>query len=141
KFELGLFDHPTPPANVVTAVGTPESRRVSLQAARESITLLKNEGNLLPLRKNMRVLVTGPTADTLVSLNNGWTYTWQGNRPAIYPTDRPTLRQALQQRAGEQNFTYVPGADFDKELDLAAARAAAANTEVIVLAPGESSYT
>src|SRR5205085_10010769 len=132
KFELGLFDHPTPPANVVTAVGTPESRRVSLQAARESITLLKNEGNLLPLRKNMRVLVTGPTADTLVSLNNGWSYTWQGNRPALYPKDCPTLKQAVEAKLGAGHLVYVLGTDLDKALDIDRAVAAAREVDAII---------
>lgn len=96
KFQLGLFDHPVSPASSHQGVGAPESRLVSLQAARESITLLKNENNLLPLRKNMRVLIAGPTADSLVSLNNGWSYTWQGDRPGLYPKNCPTLKQAIE---------------------------------------------
>ncbi len=141
KYRLGLFERPSTDEKLHARIGTGAARQVSLQAAREAITLLKNNGNVLPLHTGTRVLLTGPTADTLISLNNGWTYTWQGNRVATYPKDRPTLRQALQQRAGEQNFSYVPGVDFDKELDIAAARTAAENADVIVLALGESSYT
>jgi len=141
KFQLGLFERSVPDASWTARIGTAESRQVSLQAARESITLLKNDGDVLPLKSGTRVLLTGPTADTLVSLNNGWTYSWQGDRPALYPKDRPTVRQALEKRAGAQQFAYVPGADFDKELDLSAARAAAAQADVIILALGEPSYT
>jgi beta-glucosidase len=140
KFELGLFDHPMPPANAVTALGTPESRRVSLQAARESITLLKNDRNVLPLRKNMRVLITGPTADTLVSLNNGWSYTWQGDRPALYPKDCPTFRQAVEAQVGANHLVYIPGTSLDKALDIDRAVAAARNVDAIILALGEASY-
>ena len=140
KFELGLFDHAVSSANAVATLGTPESRRVSLQAARESITLLKNEGNLLPLRKKMRVLVTGPTADTLVSLNNGWSYTWQGNRPALYPKDCPTLKQAVEAKLGAGHLVYVLGTDLDKALDIDRAVAAAREVDAIILALGEASY-
>ncbi|HEX8888907.1 MAG TPA: glycoside hydrolase family 3 protein, partial [Pyrinomonadaceae bacterium] len=78
KFELGLFDNPMPNPALKSNFGTNASRSLSLDAARESMTLLKNNNNILPLSKNKKVLVTGPTAHTLVSLNNGWTYVWQG---------------------------------------------------------------
>jgi beta-glucosidase len=141
KFQLGLFHETAPGDADIHRVGTPESREVALQAARESIVLLKNDRSVLPLRTGVRVLLTGPTADTMVSLSNGWTYTWQGDRASLYPKDRPTLRGALQARLGEQNLSYVPGVDFEKEIDLAAARNAAANADVIVVAAGEPSYT
>jgi beta-glucosidase len=140
KYQLGLFRNALPDDAAIRRVGTPESHVVALQAARESIILLKNNKGVLPLRPGTRVLLTGPTADTMVSLSNGWTYTWQGDRPDLYPKDRLTLRQALQARAG-QNFSYVPGANFEKEIDVDAAEAAAANADVIVVAAGEQSYT
>lgn len=141
KLELGLFQRSTPDASWIARIGTPESRQVSLQAAREAITLLKNDGNLLPLKAGARVLLTGPAADSLISLNNGWTYTWQGDRAAMYPKDRPTLRAALRQRVGEANLNYVAGVDFDKEINIAAATQAAAQSDMVVLALGEPSYT
>src|SRR2546427_8313889 len=104
KFDLGLFESPTLSAPM-TAFGTSESRQVSLQAARESMTLLKNENSLLPLAKNRKVLVTGPTANSLISLNNGWTYVWQGDNAGLYPKDRPTILQAMQAQIGK-NITY-----------------------------------
>ena len=78
--ELGLFDDPLRGIDSKTVIGSPESRQVSLEAARESITLLKNENHMLPLAKTAHVLVTGPDADSLIPLNNGWSYTWQGDR-------------------------------------------------------------
>jgi beta-glucosidase len=108
-----------------------------LQAARASITLLKNSGNLLPLAKGAKLLVTGPTADSLVSLNNGWSYTWQGTRSELYPKDRLTIRGAIEARAGKQNVRYVPGSTLDKEVNIAEAAEAARNADVVILCLGE----
>src|SRR5262249_12215207 len=119
--------------------GTGESRQVALQAARESMTLLKNENNLLPLAKDRKVLVTGPTANSLISLNNGWTYVWQGNNADLYPKDRPTILQAIQAKVGT-NVTYVPGVALDKEIDIEAAVRAARDADIAVVCVGEGSY-
>src|SRR5512145_3128216 len=78
KFELGLFEKPMADPALKSRIGSAEAMQASLQAARESMTLLKNENNLLPLSKTKKVLVTGPTADSLISLNNGWSFVWQG---------------------------------------------------------------
>ncbi len=80
KFELGLFEEPVPDPALKSKIGLPESRQAALEAARESMTLLKNNDNFLPLAKNTKVLVTGPTADSMLSLNNGWTYVLAGFR-------------------------------------------------------------
>jgi len=85
KYQLGLFDDPLRGIDSKTIIGSPESRQVSLEAARESITLLKNENHTLPLAKTAHVLVTGPDADSLDSTDNGWSYTWQGDRRACIP--------------------------------------------------------
>jgi beta-glucosidase len=156
KFELGLFDKPMPDPALKSKIGLPESRQASLQAARESMTLLKNANNLLPLSKNRKVLVTGPTADSLISLNNGWTYVWQGSEPSLYPKDRPTIRGAIETKTGAANVTYVPGTriarppgspsnstptDVESEVDISAAVRAAGDADVVVLCLGEGSYT
>ena len=138
KFDLGLFESPTLSAPM-TAFGTSESRQVSLQAARESMTLLKNENSLLPLAKDRKVLVTGPTANSLISLNNGWTYVWQGDKAELYPKDRPTILQAIQAKLGK-NITYIPGTTLDKEIDVQAAVRAARESDVAVVCLGEGSY-
>jgi beta-glucosidase len=154
KFELGLFDKPMPDASLKAKFGLPEYRDVSLQAARESITLLKNTGNILPLAKTAKVLVTGPTADSLVSMNNGWTYVWQGSEEGLYPKDRNTIRKAIEAKLGAANVTFVQGTritrgpgpsnstptDQEEEVDIAAAVRAAQNVDVVVLALGEGSY-
>jgi beta-glucosidase len=155
KFELGLFENPMPNPALKSNLGTNQSRDVSLQAARESMTLLKNENGLLPLNRNRKVLVTGPTAHSLISLNNGWTYVWQGSEESLYPKDRPTILQAIEGKVGK-NVTYVPGTriiraagspsnntptDVNEEVDIAAAVRAARDADVVVLCLGEGSYT
>src|SRR5215218_1206560 len=154
KFELGLFEKPGPNAALKSKFASPESRQVSLQAAQESLTLLKNANNLLPLAKTAKVLVTGPTADSLISLNNGWTYVWQGSEESLYPKDRHTIRKAIEAKLGADNVTFVQGTkitraagpsnstptDQEEEVDIAAAVRAAQNVDVIVLALGEGSY-
>jgi beta-glucosidase len=139
KARLGLFDDPLRGIEAGTAVGSAQSRRLALRAARESIVLLKNERRLLPLAREARVLVTGPACDSLPALNNGWTITWQGDRPAEYPADRPTVRRAIETRLGAR-ATYAPGVDFAKTVDVPAAVAAARESDVVVACLGESSY-
>jgi beta-glucosidase len=154
KFELGLFENPMPDPALKGNLGTNASRGVSLQAARESMTLLKNEGGLLPLPKNRKVLVTGPTAHSIISLNNGWTYVWQGSEESLYPKDRPTILQAVEGKIGK-NVVYEPGTkitrpqgspagstptDQDVEVDIPAAVRAAREADVVVLCLGEGSY-
>jgi len=156
KYELGLFDKPVPDPALKSKIGLPASRQASLQAARESMTLLKNINNLLPLSKDRKVLVTGPTADSLISLNNGWSYVWQGSEESLYPKNRPTIRRAIEAKAGAANVTYVPGTkitrppgspsnstptDVEAEVDIPAAVRAAGDADVVVLCLGEGSYT
>jgi beta-glucosidase len=140
KFELGLFEQPMPDAALVSKIGTDESRQVALQAARESMTLLKNTKNLLPLSKDRKVLVTGPTANSLLSLNSGWTYVWQGNNADLYPRDRPTILQAIEAKIGK-NMTFVPGTTLDQEINIDEAVRAARKADVAVVCLGEGAYT
>ncbi len=156
KYDLGLFENPMPDDSLKASFGSNDSRKVSLEAARETMTLLKNDNNILPLAKNRKVLVTGPTADSLISLNNGWTYVWQGSEESLYPKDRPTIRQAIEDKVGKGNITYVPGTkimrrpgspgnstptDINQEVDIAAAVTAAKDVDVVILCLGEGSYT
>jgi beta-glucosidase len=155
KFELGLFEGAMPDPSLKSSVGRNASRDVAIQAARESLTLLKNDGNLLPLSRSRKVLVTGPTANSLIPLNNGWTYVWQGSEESLYPKDRPTILQALEAKLGK-NLSYEPGTrlvrppgspsnstptDINEEVDIAAAVRATRDVDVVVLCLGEGSYT
>ena len=156
KFELGLFENAMPDASLRSNHGRAEYADVALDAARESIVLLKNEKNILPLSKTAEVLVTGPTADSMISLNNGWTYVWQGSEPSLYPTNKPTIQKAIEAKVGRSNLKYVPGTrlvrranspsnsnptDIDEVVDIDAAVDAARDSDVVVLCLGEGSYT
>ena len=141
KARVGLFADPVRGISEgAQSVGTPASRDIALRAARESLILLKNANGVLPLSRSARVVITGPTADSLVSLNNGWTITWQGDRAELYPRDRATIRRAIERRVGAANATYVPGAEFDKLLDVNAVVSAARAADAVVLCLGEKSY-
>ncbi len=157
KYQLGLFENPMPNPAVKNNFGKTEYVQASLDAARESLVLLKNEKNLLPLAKDKKVLVTGPTADSLISLNNGWTGVWQGSDLSLYPKDKLTVQQAIKAKLGDQNFQFVQGTAltlppntvsvattptmFDKEVDIERAVAEAGKSDVVVLCLGEGSYT
>lgn len=156
KFQLGLFEKPMPDPAVKANFGKAEYVDASLQAARESIVLLKNDNAGLPLSKDKKVLVTGPTSDSLISLNNGWTWVWQGSEESLYPKDKKTIRQAIEAKVGSKNFEFVQGTriarapnspstttptDVDVEVDVKKAVDAAKNSDVVVLCLGEGSYT
>ncbi len=156
KFQLGLFENPMPNPSVKNNFGKPEYAEVSLEAARETMTLLKNDGNMLPLSKNKQVLVTGPTADSLISLNNGWTWVWQGSEQSLYPTDKMTIQQAIEAKIGKKNFDFVQGTRLtrppnspanttptmtDEEVNVKKAVEKAKESDVVVLCLGEGSYT
>jgi beta-glucosidase len=140
KFELGLFDDSLRGVDSQTVEGSPQSRALSLEAARESITLLRNVGHTLPLSKTAHILVTGPDANSLIPLNNGWTYTWQGDREDAYPNDRATILKAIQQKIGADHVDYVPGTTLDKEIDIAKAAEAASKADAVVVCIGEWAY-
>lgn len=89
----------------------------------------------------MKVLVTGPTANTMRSLDGGWSYTWQGEQSDVFAAHKNTILKAIQQKIGKGNVSYEPGAAFDSLLNVNAAVNAAKNADVIVLCLGELSYT
>lgn len=156
KYQLGLFENAMPNSSLKSNFGRPEYAQVSLQAARETMTLLKNDGSILPLAKNKKILVTGPTADSLISLNNGWTWVWQGSEPSLYPTNKMTVQQAIEAKIGKKNFEFVQGTriirppnssangtptNIDEEVNVKAAIDEAKDSDIVVLCLGEGSYT
>ncbi|NIT73629.1 beta-glucosidase, partial [candidate division KSB1 bacterium] len=140
KFKLGLFDDPYPNKKLKNKFANDEFRAVCLQAARESITLLKNEDRILPIAKGKRILVTGPTATRLSVLNGGWTITWQGNDERLYPKDKLNILQALEEKFGKENVTHLEGTTVEEEVDIAAAVSAARTADVAIVCLGEEAY-
>ncbi len=140
KFQLGLFENPYPNKKLKEKFGSEEFRQASLQAARESMTLLKNDGDLLPLSKSSKILVTGPTSNLLSVLNGGWTFTWQGDEEGLYPQEKLTILEAVQEKIGSENVVFKEGCTYDEEVDLQAAVDAAKNVDAVILALGEMPY-
>lgn len=156
KFELGLFKNSMPKAELKANFGKAEYQKYALESARESLVLLKNDKNILPLSKDKKILVTGPTADSLISLNNGWTYVWQGSEESLYPKDKATIQQAIAKKLGSKNFKFVEGTkltrpkgtpanttptSLDVEVNVEKAVAEAKKSDVVILCLGEGSYT
>jgi len=142
KFELGLFEHPYPRNDRFDRIGTEESRLKALEAARESIVLLKNDGDVLPAASPARIVLAGPSADNKPNLSGGWTIAWQGAEPDRYPESMHTIYTALQQEYPEATITKLDSMPYDassnqqrsfmRTLDQA---------DMIVYAGGEEPYT
>jgi len=142
KFKLGLFDNPYPEKEALQNFGNASYQTLALEAARESITLLKNMANILPLNKNTKVLLAGPVAQSISALNGCWSYTWQGKDEQWYPTDSKTIYDAFVDKIGKANVitTTAKGFDSKENYDTAALKQQAANADVIVLCLGENAY-
>ena len=140
KYIVGLFDRPYPDVSLASSFATPSSAEFNRTVAREAITLLKNDGGLLPLKKSSKVLITGPTANLLNVLNSGWTITWQGNEESLYPKEKPTILKAIRAVVGDKNTAYVPGTSFDAPIDIPAAVAAAGTSDIVIVCLGERAY-
>ena len=148
KFRLGLFDQPDTRLEDYPEFGGEAHAKLSYEAAVESQVLLKNNG-ILPLRKDLKILVTGPNANSMRTLNGGWSYTWQGDGASIpHFTDRfNTIYEALVEKF--DNVSYVPGVEyhlngtdwqFDEATGIREAVAAARKSEVIIACVGENTY-
>lgn len=140
KMQLGLFENPFPNIELAKHFACKEFTDANLEAARESIVLTKNENNILPLSKNLKVLVTGPTANMLSVLNGGWTITWQGNEETLYPQEKNTVLEAIQNKIGKDNVTYIEGTSFDKDINTKLAVAETKNADAVILCLGEPTY-
>lgn len=151
KFELGLFERPnTLPADY-PLYGCEEHRQASYEAAAEAITLLKNDGGLLPLdpAAGRRILVCGPNAESRRALCGGWTVTWQGHGIERHPELCKTLGEAFAERFGAHRVEVIPGVSYrphESRYDTEhrdrfdEAVAAARRADVVVLCLGENSY-
>ncbi len=148
KLRLGLFDRPSWSRSEYPDFGSAEHETVAKAAADESITLLKNEDNILPLKKGARLLVTGPNGNSMRTLNGGWSYSWQGEKVEEFAQQYNTIFEALQKKFGEANVKYEPGVTYkmdgqyfeENPPEIHKAVAAATGVDYIVLCVGENSY-
>ena len=152
KYRLGLFDEPNTGGKGFEKFGSDEFAKASLQAAEESMVLLKNEGNLLPLstlHSPLKILLTGPNANQMRCLHGGWSYTWQGSRAEDLSEKYNTIYEALCNKYGKENVILEQGVTYNEngayyeenEPQIEKAVSAAAQADVIIAAIGENSYT
>ena len=136
KVDLGLFDNATAvPEDAESRFGREAHRQVAYQAATEAITLLKNEGQILPLTSDKKVLVVGPAANSLAYLNGPWSRTWQGTDAKIEEEPVPAIFSAIQSRSKQSE--YALGCTSDSLIDASNAILAARFSDAIVLCIGE----
>lgn len=149
KLRLGLFETPvTNPADY-PLFGSKEHAQKALELAVQSEILLKNENGVLPISAGKRILVTGPNANSMRSLNGGWSYTWQGTDEPQYHEVYNTIYQSLCNEYGATNVILEQGMDYvgdygqweaEQNIRIERAVAAARNADVIVACIGENSY-
>lgn len=148
KTALGLFETPVTHYQDYPEFGSENFAQSAYQTAVESITLLKNENNLLPLKKGMKALVTGPNANSMRTLNGAWTYSWQGEKVEMFAEQYNTILEAVQEKAGKQNVSYIPGVSYKMDGEyyeeyadrFNEAVTAARRADVVIVCLGENSY-
>jgi beta-glucosidase len=149
KYRLGLFEKPNTGGKGYEKFGSEEFAKASLKAAEESEVLLKNEGNILPLAKGKKILLTGPNANQMRCLHGGWSYTWQGSRAEDLSEKYNTIYEALCNKYGKENIILEQGVTYNEngayydenEPQIQKAVDAAAKADVIIACIGENSYT
>ncbi|GMF56118.1 unnamed protein product [Phytophthora fragariaefolia] len=144
KLQLGLYDNPVPGEQYVSMVGNDKDKETALEMARESIVLLKNEDDVLPLPKNASVFLTGHSADNVGYQCGGWTYIWQGYSGNEMFEHGVSVRKGLENVVGNDSFTYFNGLLANgsiSDADLAKAVELAGQHEYTIAAIGESQYT
>ena len=149
KIELGLFDNPVTNYNDYNDFGSEKHHQLAYKAASESITLLKNNEDILPIKGNPRILVTGPNGNNMRTLNGAWTYSWQGDQTDDFASEYNTIYEAVRNTYGSNNVKYVPGVSYRKEgsyydmdeIDIRKAVQEARRSDYIFLCLGENSYT
>ena len=149
KYRLNLFDEPNTGGKGYEKFGSQEFAQKALQAAEESIVLLKNEGSFLPLTKGKRLLLTGPNANQMRCLLGGWSYTWQGSKAEDLSEPYNTIYEALCNKYGKENIVLEQGVTYNErgkyyeenKPQIEKAVSAAADCDVIIACIGENSYT
>ena len=149
KYRLGLFENPTQKLKNYPKFGGEEFAKIALDGATESMVLLKNEGNILPLQQGKKILLTGPNANQMRCLDGGWSYTWQGHRADEFAGKYNTIYEAFCNEYGKENIILNQGVTYNEkgkyweenEPNIDAAVAAAKDADVIVACIGENSYT
>lgn len=157
KYELNLFEKPLSNPADYPDFGSEKHEQLAYDAAADGITLLQNNKNILPLKKGQKILVTGPNANSMRTLNGAWTYSWQGEKADFFAQKYNTIYEAVRNKFGSKNVRYIPGVsypineDYDKEPkyeyydqnkdQFEQAIRAARSADVVLLCVGENTYT
>ena len=149
KYRLDLFKNPTQKLKNYPKFGGEEFAKLALEGATESMVLLKNESNILPLQHGKKILLTGPNANQMRCLDGGWSYTWQGHRADEFAGKYNTIYEAFCNEYGKENVILNQGVTYNEkgkyweenEPQIQGAVAAAKDADVIVACIGENSYT
>ncbi len=149
KIKLGLFENPVTNITNYPNYGSEKFAKLAYNAAADAITLLKNNDNILPLKKNIKVLVTGPNANSMRTLNGGWSYSWQGDKVERFAGRYNTIFEAIQHKIGAGNVNFIPGVSYietgryfeEEENQFQQALNAAKKADIVILCLGENTYT
>ena len=149
KYRLDLFKNPTQKLKNYPKFGGEEFAKLALEGATESMVLLKNERNILPLQHGKKILLTGPNANQMRCLDGGWSYTWQGHRTDEFAGKYNTIYEAFCNEYGKDNVILNQGVTYNEkgkyweenEPHILEAVATAKDADVIVACIGENSYT
>lgn len=148
KYRLGLFENPNTFKKDYPEFASAKHENIALKSAEESIVLLKNRNDILPLKKGMKILVTGPNANSMRCLNGGWSYSWQGHLTDRFASKYNTIYEAVCDKFGKENIvleqgvTYLPEGAYYQENDpkIDKAVAAAGDADIVLACIGENSY-
>ena len=149
KYRLDLFKNPTQKLKNYPKFGGEEFAKLALEGATESMVLLKNEGNILPLQHGKKILLTGPNTNQMRCLDGGWSYTWQGHRADEFAGKYNTIYEAFCNEYGKENVILNQGVTYNEkgkyweenEPQIQGAVDAAKDADIIVACIGENSYT
>ena len=149
KLELDLFNNPVTNYEEYGDFGSKKHHELAYKSASESITLLKNNDDILPLKGKPRILVTGPNGNNMRTLNGAWTYSWQGELTDDFAGEYNTIYESIRNTYGSSNVKYIPGVSYRKganyyemdEIDIQKVVNEARRSDYIILCLGENTYT
>lgn len=140
KKDVGLFDTPHIEEEAIKNFGLAEYKDAALKAAQESITLLKNENNILPLvNADANIALMGPNAHSITSLHGAWTYTWQGTDSSYFSKETLTISEALSKDF--KNLKLIEGISYSQnKIPTADLLNQTKNSNIVIYCIGEESY-
>ncbi len=142
KKDLGLFNTTTNSKIDYSLFGSKQHASISYDVASESLTLLKNTNQILPIQnKKERILVCGPAANSLNLLNGAWTHTWQGIDSTHNTPGKLTIYQAIQKNANASSVQYALGCTIDSVANIEECISKAQNADKIIICLGETPCT